>query len=106
MWAHQAALETLDRAIRAVESMQSHFYEPEIVRLRGEALLQQSAGNWNEAAAVFRRSIEISRRQACRTLELRGATSLARLLGDQGRAADARDLLTSVHGSFTEGFHF
>jgi predicted ATPase len=36
---------------------------------------------------------------------LRAAVSLARLRRDQGRRADARDLLASVYGWFTEGFN-
>ena len=36
--------------------------------------------------------------------ELRAATSLARLWRDQGRRAEARDLLAPVYGWFTEGF--
>jgi predicted ATPase len=35
---------------------------------------------------------------------LRAATSLARLWGDQGRRAEAINLLAPVHGWFTEGF--
>ena len=36
--------------------------------------------------------------------ELRAATSLARLWRDQGKRAEARDLLAPVYGWFTEGF--
>ena len=36
--------------------------------------------------------------------ELRPAASLARLRRDQGRYAEARDLLAPVYGWFTEGF--
>ena len=36
-------------------------------------------------------------------LELRAAVSLGRLRRDQGRAAEARELLSPVYGWFTEG---
>ena len=36
--------------------------------------------------------------------ELRAAASLARLRRDQGRRAEACDLLAPVYGWFTEGF--
>jgi hypothetical protein len=36
--------------------------------------------------------------------ELRAVTALARLRQDQGRSAEARDLLVPVYGWFTEGF--
>jgi predicted ATPase len=35
---------------------------------------------------------------------MRAAASLARLLRDQGRSAEARDLLAPVYGWFTEDF--
>jgi predicted ATPase len=37
-------------------------------------------------------------------LELRAATSLARLWRDQGKRTEARDLLAPIYGWFTEGF--
>jgi predicted ATPase len=36
--------------------------------------------------------------------ELRAATSFARLRREQGRTAEARDLLAGVYGRFSEGF--
>jgi hypothetical protein len=38
------------------------------------------------------------------SLELRAATSLARLWRHQGERAQGRDLLAPIHGWFTEGF--
>jgi predicted ATPase len=43
-----------------------------------------------------------ARRQ--KAYELRAATSLARLWGDQGKRDEARELLAPVYGWFTEGF--
>ena len=42
--------------------------------------------------------------QEARLWELRAAVSLAPLRRDQGRRADARDLLAPVYGWFSEGF--
>jgi predicted ATPase len=39
-----------------------------------------------------------------RSLELLAATSLARLWRDQGRPAEAHDVLAPVYDWFTEGF--
>jgi predicted ATPase len=39
-----------------------------------------------------------------RLLEVRAATSLARLWRDQGKRTEARDLLAPVYNWFTEGF--
>jgi len=46
----------------------------------------------------------IAKRQQARALELRAATTLARLWRDQGKRTQARDLLAPVYGWFTEGF--
>jgi predicted ATPase len=37
-------------------------------------------------------------------LQLRASTSLARLWRDQGKRAEAHDLLIPIYGWFTEGF--
>ena len=52
----------------------------------------------------MQRAIETARSQQAKSLELRAATSLARLWRDQGKRAEAQDLLAPVYGWFTEGF--
>jgi predicted ATPase len=52
----------------------------------------------------FRQALDWARRQGTLSWELRAATSLARLLHDQGRSADAMALLQPVYDRFTEGF--
>jgi predicted ATPase len=63
-----------------------------------------TGGSADEAAALYHRALAIAREQGARSYELRAATSLARLLRDQGKRAEARDLLAPVYGWFTEGF--
>ena len=57
-----------------------------------------------ESEASFRRSIRIAQAQQAKSLELRAVRDLAQLWGEQGRHAEARDLLAPVYGWFTEGF--
>ena len=52
----------------------------------------------------FRTALAIAREQGTRGYELRAATSLARLWGEQSRRGEARDLLAPVYDWFTEGF--
>jgi predicted ATPase len=49
------------------------------------------------------RAIEIARSQQARALELRAATSLARLHSGQRRAGNALHLLQDLYSWFTEG---
>jgi class 3 adenylate cyclase/tetratricopeptide (TPR) repeat protein len=77
---------------------------PELHRLRGELLLRGAGPAAHEAEACFRRAIALARERAERSLELRAATSLARLLAGRGQRDEARALLEPVHGWFTEGF--
>ena len=53
---------------------------------------------------AFRRAIEVARVTNARWLELRAATSLARLRADRGERGQAHDLLAPVLRWFTEGF--
>ena len=56
-----------------------------------------------DAEGHFRQALDWARRQGALALELRAATSFARLLRDQGRPADAVVLLQPVYERFTEG---
>jgi predicted ATPase len=66
--------------------------------------LQCPKGKQAQAETWFRRALDVARRQQAKSLELRAATSLARLWRDQGKHAEAGDLVAPVYGWFTEGF--
>jgi class 3 adenylate cyclase/predicted ATPase len=76
------------------------YYEAELYRLRGEALLPDDPP---AAERDFLRAIEVSRELSAKSLELRAATSLARFWRDRGRQDEARQLLADVYGWFSEG---
>jgi predicted ATPase len=76
-----------------------------LLRVKGELLLLQ--GGSSAAATAedhFRQALDWARRQGALSWELRAATSLAQLLRDQSRPADAMALLQPVYDRFTEGF--
>jgi predicted ATPase len=57
-----------------------------------------------EAEGYFLKAIEIARRQSAKSLELRAVMSLSRLWQQQGKKAEARQMLAEIYGWFTEGF--
>ena len=57
-----------------------------------------------EAEACLLRAIDIARTQQAKSLELRAATSLARLWQQQGKRDEAHALLAPIYSWFTEGF--
>ena len=75
---------------------------PELHRLKGELLLK--AGRRDEAEECLDQALIVAQVQNARLLELRAAMSMARLKRDLGKREDARDLLASIYGWFTEGF--
>jgi predicted ATPase len=89
-------------AIQLVDRTGHRLYEADAHRVLGEVLLALSDSGAAETA--FLRAIEIAKGQKAKSWELRAATSLARLWRDQGKRAEAHDLLAPVYGWFTEGF--
>jgi predicted ATPase/DNA-binding winged helix-turn-helix (wHTH) protein len=84
---------------------ESEWNLPEVLRVNAELLLWRGGpGALAEAEAQLLRSLDVSRRQATVSWELRAATSLARLWQSGGRVAAARDLLAATVDRFTEGF--
>ena len=99
------ALGAIATGLEVMQVTKEVWYEPELHRVRGIALaIQGEASAKDEAEAALRRALELARSRSAKSLELRAATSLARLLGEQGKGAEARDLLAPVYGWFTEGF--
>jgi predicted ATPase len=125
----EAGLCALEEALVAADQHAERFYEAELQRVKGELLLQKCVGagftpapteiqNGHaagveatsqsplqmEAEACFQRALDIARRQRAKSLELRAVLSLVRLWQQQGKRAEARELLAEIYGWFTEGF--
>jgi predicted ATPase len=96
------ALAQLDDALRIVETTGERWFEAEIDRQKGRLLQRQ--GHTDAAEELYHRALAIAREQQAKLWELRAAASLARLWRDQGRRANARELLVPIYGWFTEGF--
>ncbi|MHB1757426.1 MAG: hypothetical protein ACYCT9_07915 [Leptospirillum sp.] len=83
-----------DSALRFSEKSGTHFFDAELWRLKGESALLDARRE--EARECFGNSLEISRRQGARALELRAATSLGRFLGEDGKRKKALGLFSGL----------
>jgi len=106
----EPGLQTLDEALAVAERTQERVYEAELYRLKGALILLQpvregeEAGGRDQAEACFQQAITIARSQGARSLELRAVMALSRLRRQQGKPAEARQMLAESYGWFTEGF--
>jgi predicted ATPase len=95
----------IEEALTRGEHSEEGWCVAELMRVKGELLLQDSADRSAVTAdQYFGRAIEVARRQGALIWELRSATSLAGLRLRQGRHDEARKILAPVYDRFTEGF--
>jgi predicted ATPase len=100
----EEGLAKLDQALARSTESGEKWADAELHRLHGDLVCRLPQPDLHNAESSFRAALSIARQQGTKGFELRAATSLARLLGGQGRSEEARELLTPVYGSFTEGF--
>ena len=81
----------------------AHWLDAELHRVEGELLRVGPLADHARAEAHFLEALAVAKAQASRTLELRTATSLARLWQSQERVDEARALLQPIVAWFTEG---
>jgi predicted ATPase len=98
------ALAAIDHALASVAESGGSNRMPEILRIKGHLLGSAPRSDSSEAKDWLLRSLELARQQSALGWELRTATTLARLLSDQGRRTEAHDILAGIYGRFTEGF--
>jgi predicted ATPase/DNA-binding winged helix-turn-helix (wHTH) protein len=116
----EAGLAALAEGLAMLRRIGAYWYEAELHRLYGTLLMQADtpqsplvrgvphtaspAPPAEAAEAHLYRAWHIARHQEAKSLELRAAVSLARLWQQQGKGAEAYQLLAEVYGWFTEGF--
>jgi predicted ATPase len=98
----EEALTQFDDALQMIERTGERWLEAELNRRKGQLLLRQ--GLSGAAEELYCKALSVAREQEAKLWELRAAESLARLRRDQGRRAEARELLEPVYSWFTEGF--
>jgi hypothetical protein len=97
-------LAAVDEALARCERYEERWGMPELLRIKGEILAKQDPADPAASENHLLCSLDWARRQGALSWELRTASSLARLWRDQHRVTEARELLESAYGRFTEGF--
>jgi predicted ATPase len=125
----EEGLVVLAEALAAANNNGERWCEAELYRLKGTLTLQSKtslkqvsdksqtsleqvttsqgksqASPEAEAEECFWKAIAIARKQQAKSLELRAVMSLSRLWQQQGKQAEARQLLAEIYNWFTEGF--
>jgi tetratricopeptide (TPR) repeat protein len=92
----EKGLASIAEAMRLDKKNGIHGYDAELYRLKGTLLLQQSAGNAEEAESCCHQAMQIAREQSAKSWQLRAATSLARHWQRQGKPDAASALLAPI----------
>jgi predicted ATPase len=92
----------LDDALQIVKRTGERWFAAELNRHKGQLL--QRLGHTEGAEELYRKALGIAKEQEAKLWELRAAVSVARLRRNQGRRAEAREMLAPIYGWFTEGF--
>ncbi len=100
------ALDAVNEAIAGAGQREGgqQWYVPELLRIKGDVLLQQGLDRSELAEDCYDQAGEMAGEQGALFWRLRVALSLARLRVTQGRHGDAGHVLAPVYGQFTEGF--
>ena len=93
------AVTMINRAAELVGLTSERWCEAEVMRLQARLCPRDP----DHAVGLLQASLALAREQKAKLWELRTATTLAQLWRDQGRHAEARDLLAPIHAWFTEG---
>jgi class 3 adenylate cyclase/predicted ATPase len=100
----------IDEGLGAIEDAQKFastwgelFWQAELFRLKGELLLRQSDPSVQAAEESFCKALKIAQDQHATMLELRAATSLARLWKPLNKVDEAMRILNAVCVKFKEG---
>jgi predicted ATPase len=91
-------------AMRTIEETNERWFEAEIYRISGEIELKSPNSGGAKPEVYFARALSVARAQQAKSFELRATMSIARLWSEQGKRAEAHNLLAPIYGRFIEGF--
>jgi len=95
-------LGVIEEALGIASTQGEQFWQAELLRLKGDLLLEHPHHSVSEAEGCFAEALEIARAQGARMLELRAAISMAKLLRRLNRSDDAKLVLLTARLRFNE----
>lgn len=90
------AFDVMDKALAAIAARGARWYEAEVHRVRAEALIAADPSAVDRAIDALGAALAVAKQQRAKSLELRAATSLARLHIDHDRSGEAKELLVPI----------
>jgi predicted ATPase len=100
---NETAASIVEQTLHEISDATGRAWEAELHRQRAEILLELNPSKIAEAELYLKQAIEVARRQNSKSMELRAATSLAKLWRQQGRIDEARELIELIYRWFEEG---
>jgi ATP/maltotriose-dependent transcriptional regulator MalT len=97
------AWQSLNRAKEFIQKSGEYFWQAEIYRLEGMLHLAAAEPDAEKAEYCFGKALEIAVSQKARSLELRAAVSMAKLLTDTPRKNESLSYLNELVNWFQEG---
>jgi class 3 adenylate cyclase/predicted ATPase len=98
----EEGLDVIEEALKLAGTGGELFWQSELFRLKGELLLAQSDQSISAAERCFAEALKIAQEQHASMLELRAATSLARLMIKLNKLDVAKRTLSSIHSRFSD----
>lgn len=98
----EGARRHVDEALVGVEQRGERFYEAELLRLRGELIVEEAPHRGEQGIASLWQAVEVARRQGARTFELRAVTSVHRAAAEAGCDLGTASLLETTLLSFAD----
>ena len=98
------ALELLDKTLPEIHQTGELWFEAELLRTKAEALQASGPDHYADAEACFLKARDVAEKQGAKSYALRAVISLGRMMQGQGRAREARAVVSEVYDWFTEGW--
>ena len=97
-------IEVISKGLATADRTSERIFQGELLRLQAQALMANgTVGAVADAQIALEKALATTRSQHAHSLELRAAMRMARLWRDQGKPQQAREVLATVYGWFTEG---